>query len=40
MTSTALNVSGDQDKIDEPQIQIPCKDLVSDDHQDKTTGTS
>jgi len=22
----------------EPQIQIPCKDLVSDDHWDKTIG--
>ncbi|KTG38049.1 hypothetical protein cypCar_00031302 [Cyprinus carpio] len=26
-------------QLDEPQIQIPYKDLVSDDHRDKTTGT-
>jgi len=25
-------------QLDEPQRQIPCKDLVSDDHRDKTTG--
>ena len=25
-------------QLDEPQIQIPCKDLVSDDHRDKNTG--
>uniref|UniRef100_A0A9J8AKV2 TAFA chemokine like family member 5 n=1 Tax=Cyprinus carpio carpio TaxID=630221 RepID=A0A9J8AKV2_CYPCA len=25
-------------QLDKPQRQIPCKDLVSDDHQDKTTG--
>ncbi|XP_042579402.1 beta-glucuronidase-like [Cyprinus carpio] len=37
-TSTALNVSRDQDNSMRPQI--PCKVLVSDGHRDKTKGTS